>query len=47
VDLLGKSLVLWADSKGQWHCMEDKCPHRLVMLSEGRVEGDRIQVSQW
>jgi pheophorbide a oxygenase len=43
VDLLGLKLVVWADSKGQWHCLEDKCPHRLAPLSEGRVEGDSIQ----
>ena len=25
---------------GQWHAFEDKCPHRKVPLSEGRVESD-------
>jgi phenylpropionate dioxygenase-like ring-hydroxylating dioxygenase large terminal subunit len=45
MELLGKSLVVWADSKGQWHCLEDRCPHRMARLSEGRVEGDNIQVS--
>jgi pheophorbide a oxygenase len=44
VDLLGKSLVVWVDSKGQWNCLEDRCAHKLGRLSEGRVEGDNIQV---
>jgi len=42
VDLLGLKLVVWADSKGTWHCLEDRCPHRLAPLSEGRVEGDTL-----
>lgn len=40
VQLLGKSLVIWRDAQQQWHCFEDACPHRLVPLSEGRVEAD-------
>ncbi|PZD74138.1 3-ketosteroid-9-alpha-monooxygenase, oxygenase component [Acaryochloris thomasi RCC1774] len=40
VQLLGKDLVLWRDGDKQWHCFEDACPHRLVPLSEGRVEDD-------
>ncbi|KAF5825433.1 accelerated cell death 1, partial [Dunaliella salina] len=44
-DLLGLSLVVWADSKGSWSCQEDKCPHRLAPLSEGRIEGDALQCS--
>jgi hypothetical protein len=44
VDLLGKSLVVWLDSKGAWQCVQDRCPHKLARLSEGRVEGDNIQV---
>lgn len=37
-DLLGKRLVLWKDGQGEWRCFEDKCPHRLAPLSEGRIE---------
>ena len=40
LQLLGKNLVLWKDGSGKWSCFEDVCPHRLVPLSEGRVESD-------
>jgi hypothetical protein len=30
--------VFWKDTvKGEYRCTADKCPHRLVPLSEGRV----------
>jgi phenylpropionate dioxygenase-like ring-hydroxylating dioxygenase large terminal subunit len=35
--LLGKDYVLWCDAKGEWHCFEDRCPHRLATLSDGIV----------
>lgn len=36
--LLGDDLVLWWDqSSGQWRAFADVCPHRLVPLSEGRL----------
>ncbi|GAQ92150.1 Pheophorbide a oxygenase [Klebsormidium nitens] len=38
IQLLGRPLVLWKDSKGKWICLEDKCPHRLAPLSEGRID---------
>lgn len=31
IELLGMQLVLWRDTAGQWHCMEDACPHRCVV----------------
>ena len=43
----GKDVVVWNDgptddkgkkTMGAWRCFEDACPHRLVPLSEGRVE---------
>ncbi|KAK9909088.1 hypothetical protein WJX75_006990 [Coccomyxa subellipsoidea] len=37
-ELLGVRLVLWKDGEGRWRCFEDKCPHRLAPLSEGRIE---------
>ncbi|KAK9814221.1 hypothetical protein WJX72_002503 [[Myrmecia] bisecta] len=36
--LLGKELVIWQDAQQQWRCFEDRCPHRLAPLSEGRIE---------
>ncbi|PON55358.1 Pheophorbide a oxygenase [Parasponia andersonii] len=39
--LLGRDLVLWNDkSTGQWVAFDDKCPHRLAPLSEGRIDED-------
>ncbi|CAL8461986.1 g1517 [Coccomyxa elongata] len=38
VELLSQRLVLWCDGEGEWRCFQDKCPHRLAPLSEGRIE---------
>ena len=36
--LLNQNLVIWWNKSGQsWRAFEDKCPHRLAPLSEGRV----------
>jgi phenylpropionate dioxygenase-like ring-hydroxylating dioxygenase large terminal subunit len=36
--LLGRDLVIWWDKQGEsWRVFEDKCPHRLAPLSQGRV----------
>ncbi|MEB3171977.1 MAG: Rieske 2Fe-2S domain-containing protein, partial [Synechococcaceae cyanobacterium] len=36
--LLEQDLVLWWDAAGsQWRAFADACPHRLVPLSEGRL----------
>lgn len=36
--LLGEDLVLWWDREGAcWQAFTDVCPHRLVPLSEGRI----------
>jgi phenylpropionate dioxygenase-like ring-hydroxylating dioxygenase large terminal subunit len=38
--LLEQDLVLWWDRQaGQWRAFADVCPHRLVPLSEGRING--------
>ena len=33
----GKEIVVWRDAQRQWRAFEDLCPHRKVLLSEGRV----------
>ncbi|EIE23405.1 ISP domain-containing protein [Coccomyxa subellipsoidea C-169] len=39
MELLGKRLVIWYDSRQhKWTAFEDRCPHRLAPLSEGRIE---------
>eukprot|EP01018_Ginkgo_biloba_P032828 Gb_35365 [translate_table: standard] len=39
--ILGISLVVWWDKTSQsWQVFEDKCPHRLAPLSEGRIDED-------
>jgi phenylpropionate dioxygenase-like ring-hydroxylating dioxygenase large terminal subunit len=36
--LMGRDLVIWWEpSSSTWRAMEDRCPHRLARLSEGRV----------
>jgi len=36
--LLGQDVVIWWDPQGQqWRVFADRCPHRLVPLSEGRI----------
>jgi len=35
--LLGEPLVFWRDNEGVMQCVRDRCPHRAVPLSEGRV----------
>ncbi|XP_021766392.1 pheophorbide a oxygenase, chloroplastic-like [Chenopodium quinoa] len=37
--LLGRDIVLWFDKlNNQWVAFDDKCPHRLAPLSEGRID---------
>lgn len=37
--VLGRPLVLWYHApSATWQCFLDKCPHRLVPLSEGRID---------
>jgi len=39
VTVLGRPLVVWFDRKGGgWRAFWDRCPHRLVPLSEGRID---------
>ena len=43
VMLFSKPLVLFRDDQGEVHGLLDRCPHRNVPLSEGKVEGSHIQ----
>jgi phenylpropionate dioxygenase-like ring-hydroxylating dioxygenase large terminal subunit len=40
---MGEKLVFWRDSGGKVSCLRDKCVHRGVQLSKGKVIGDHIQ----
>jgi phenylpropionate dioxygenase-like ring-hydroxylating dioxygenase large terminal subunit len=40
---MGEKLVFWRDTSGKVSCLRDKCVHRGVELSKGKVIGDRIQ----
>ncbi|MGH2881309.1 MAG: Rieske 2Fe-2S domain-containing protein [Solirubrobacteraceae bacterium] len=42
VALLGEPVVLWRDSRGQPHALNDMCIHRGTALSLGRVIGDQL-----
>lgn len=41
--LLGQDLVLWRSKNGQVQAWQDRCPHRGVRLSLGRVHSDRLE----
>jgi phenylpropionate dioxygenase-like ring-hydroxylating dioxygenase large terminal subunit len=43
VGRMGEKLVFWRDSRGRVNCARDKCVHRGVQLSKGKVIGDHIQ----
>ncbi len=38
-----QSIVLYRDTQGKVHALEDRCPHRQVKLSHGRVIGDQLE----
>lgn len=41
--LLGMDLAVWYHkASGQWRTFADICPHRLVPLSEGRIESSGV-----
>jgi phenylpropionate dioxygenase-like ring-hydroxylating dioxygenase large terminal subunit len=41
--ILGRPLVLFRDSRRRAAALEDRCPHKQVALSMGRVVGDSVQ----
>lgn len=43
VTLWQQAIVLYRDSSGQVHALEDRCPHRQVQLSSGQVKGDELE----
>jgi phenylpropionate dioxygenase-like ring-hydroxylating dioxygenase large terminal subunit len=43
VTRMGEKLVFWRDGAGNVSCLRDKCPHRGVELSTGKVVNDHIQ----
>jgi len=42
IQRLGERIVLWRDGSGDAIAMRDRCPHRGVALSGGKIKGDRI-----
>lgn len=45
ITCLGEDLAVFRDSKGRPKVLFDRCPHRYVKLSVGRVFGDELQCS--
>jgi phenylpropionate dioxygenase-like ring-hydroxylating dioxygenase large terminal subunit len=43
VTRLGEKLVFWRDTQGRLACIADRCCHRGVMLSPGKLVGDHVQ----
>jgi phenylpropionate dioxygenase-like ring-hydroxylating dioxygenase large terminal subunit len=43
VTRMGEKMVAWRNNKGELSVMSDKCPHRGVALSAGKVTGDCLQ----
>lgn len=43
VVLWHQAIALYRDGTGQVHAVEDRCPHRQVKLSEGRVVGNDLE----
>jgi len=43
VTRMGEKLVFWRNSSGKVVCLRDKCAHRGVQLSKGKVVGEHLQ----
>lgn len=42
-ELWRRPIVLFRNASGELHALEDRCAHRLVRLSHGRISGDRLE----
>lgn len=40
---MGEKLVFWRDAQGKVVCLHDRCPHRGVSLSLGRLQGECVE----
>lgn len=40
---LGENLVVWRNSQGKLGAAIDKCPHRGIALSKGKVKNDNLE----
>ena len=40
---MGEKMVFWRDAQGKAACAIDRCPHRGVALSAGKVRGDCVE----
>ena len=40
ITLLGKKLVIWQDKHQKWIAMDDRCPHKQVQLSKGKIDAN-------
>ena len=43
VTIMEENIVMFRNSSGQVVALEDRCPHRMLPLSKGRLIGDDIQ----
>jgi phenylpropionate dioxygenase-like ring-hydroxylating dioxygenase large terminal subunit len=43
VTRMGEKLVFWRDASGKAACFRDRCAHRGIELSKGKVIGDHLQ----
>eukprot|EP00803_Ostreobium_quekettii_P006480 evm.model.scf_391EXC.2 EVM.evm.TU.scf_391EXC.2 scf_391EXC:43579-43855(+) len=40
MEVLERDIAVWKDAEGCWRAVEDRCPHKGVALSLGRVRED-------
>jgi phenylpropionate dioxygenase-like ring-hydroxylating dioxygenase large terminal subunit len=37
IEIMGRKFVVWRGAENRWSVLKDECPHRMVPLSQGRV----------